>query len=862
MVGQDSNEAAAMSSLPKSQQEPATLISWGNLFIQVIEKAVPNHVLPEDASERENVPWVKTRKWGYHCLNRLFERYGNPAMLEKNSKYYRFAQKFANHFAPNILKVYLEQVDRAISGAAWLSRKCAFFTSTFFTECVHHKGLWQKFLPYAEKVITQFIYPQLCYTGEDEEEMEDNPSEFLHRRLMTAIDKVIDSEASSELLSCMVRVRKRQTLDGILSFANGVLDKHRGVSGPVADRSKDGALALIEAVADVITEADDDTQTKVAVFFGSFVFGELGSPSPLLRFRACSMIRAYSELDLPEALVQEAFQGVVGCLGHPQLIVRVGAALALQGLIPYKCIDQAMVSLLPQITEQILLLTTQIDQENLAEVLESLVEYFPTELAPYSLRLCESLVGTLGRLINEISRPDDENESEDGYPEEENDKVYTAMGVLKTLGTIVISLDNSPATVLQLEHLILPAVRRIFDLRIDAIYDETFETIDCFIYSLRAVSAPVWELFDLLYPIAYEDASPYLAELCTLFDNFVSFGAARFVQDPALQGKLFSLFSKVMASADSSDDRVCVCKLMLSMLLHLQQAGTPMIAPIFQIAFPFIADHQNLHNRAQLASVLKVIIACLLVDVPTAITLMEENACTANFFTLWFTKLDLFPGVHDKKLSIAAICRILTFPVASFPPPSSLAGALPEAIEKYNKAIKRCGEEDSDGPESQHVTSASEGEEESDYEEAEEGSEREEEESIGSDDLSDSELSDDDVLDSDLAKSPLSSMDAYLVFQEVFHHLELNDTASFGALVADLTEEQHQAVQKLLQTAAEHRANPPPQGIQSLPKGVVWREAPTNTLNLHISCHLLMLAPRTLCAGFPFYRASIVTLCQ
>ncbi|KAJ9051571.1 Nonsense-mediated mRNA decay protein 5 [Entomophthora muscae] len=834
MVSQDSNEAAIMvhlclkmyykgirTALPKSQQEPATLISWGNLFIQVIEKAVPNQLLPEDAGEREVVPWVKTRKWGYHCLNSLFERYGNPASLDKNSKYYRFAQKFVKHFAPNILKAYLEQVDKAISGTSWLSRKCAFLTSMFFTECVHHKSTWNLLLPHTEKLITQFIYPQLCYSNEDEEEMEDNPSEFLHRRLMNSLDKVVDSEASIELLSCMVDRRKKHTFDGILAFASNIMSKHHGASGAACDREKDGALALIESVADVIVKSGETSQEKVAQFFIQFVFPELNSANPLLRYRACSMIHVYSDLDFSEPAVVEAFKGVVGCLGHPQLIVRVGSALALQGLVPYQCVSEFVVPLLPQITEQLLLLTTQIDMENLAQVLELLVEIFPTELAPYSVRLCESLIGTLHRLMKEITRTD-ENDLED-CTEEDTDKIFTAMGVLKTIGTIVISLDENRPTLEQLECLIIPTVKQIFVRRIDAIYVETFEAIDCCIYSMRAVSPMIWDLFETIYTIACEEDSTYLSEICTTFDNFVGFGTDRFIQEPDLQLKLLCLFGKTMADEHSMvDSRSSVCKLMLSMLLHFQTAAVNMVEPILQVTKTHLTKPQDTHGGSLPNHLIKLTVACFIIDAPLTIRFMESNEWTGAFFTLWLSKLSSFVGVHDKKLSITAICKILAYP-HSFYPATIQSGwhdlllailenfkTLPEAIERYKEALKGCGEDSEDAKSSatrEQDDDASD--DENDVEDIDEGPEPEDSEASTCSELLDSDYSEDDALESDLSKSPLNKMDVYIIFQDIFHHIESSDPAGFSALIHGLTEEQHQAIQKVLQTATENRTNPP-----------------------------------------------------
>jgi hypothetical protein len=118
--------------LPKSLQDQNSLVPWGTLFLSLVTKRVaddPN----APASERENHPWWKTKKWAYHCLNRLFAKYGNPATLPTKS-YVAFAKNFVANFAPNILQTYLQQLDGWIKKEFWMSARCLALTCEFFDE--------------------------------------------------------------------------------------------------------------------------------------------------------------------------------------------------------------------------------------------------------------------------------------------------------------------------------------------------------------------------------------------------------------------------------------------------------------------------------------------------------------------------------------------------------------------------------------------------------------------------------------------------------------------------------------------------------------------------------------------------------
>lgn len=62
--------------------------------------------------------------------------YGNPSQLPTplQDEYGVFAQHFVTTFAPEIIKVYLQQVELYVSGQAWLSKKSQYHIFQFFTE--------------------------------------------------------------------------------------------------------------------------------------------------------------------------------------------------------------------------------------------------------------------------------------------------------------------------------------------------------------------------------------------------------------------------------------------------------------------------------------------------------------------------------------------------------------------------------------------------------------------------------------------------------------------------------------------------------------------------------------------------------
>jgi hypothetical protein len=78
------------------------------------------------------------------CLHGHYHRFGNPSQLPSplQHEYGQFAQHFATQFAPEIMKVYLQQIELYVSGQAWLSKKCQYQILQFFTE-------WFVLLPFS-----------------------------------------------------------------------------------------------------------------------------------------------------------------------------------------------------------------------------------------------------------------------------------------------------------------------------------------------------------------------------------------------------------------------------------------------------------------------------------------------------------------------------------------------------------------------------------------------------------------------------------------------------------------------------------------------------------------------------------------
>ena len=58
-----------------------SMVGWCTLFLTIVGKESPAHVLNDDLDERERNHWFKGKKWAYANLNRLFVRYEMSLLL-------------------------------------------------------------------------------------------------------------------------------------------------------------------------------------------------------------------------------------------------------------------------------------------------------------------------------------------------------------------------------------------------------------------------------------------------------------------------------------------------------------------------------------------------------------------------------------------------------------------------------------------------------------------------------------------------------------------------------------------------------------------------------------------------------------
>jgi len=591
-----------------------------------------------------------------------------------------FSKSFITNFAPEILKGYLQQIEKWASKTTWLSKPSLSYTLSFLDECVKPKSMWNHLKPHMDSLISHVLFPILCQSDEDIELFDSDPSEYLHRKLNFYEEVTAPDVAATNFLVSLTKSRKKQTFT-ILNFVNGIVNKYESAPDDQKQpREKEGALRMIGTLAGVILGKKSPIADQVEYFFVRHVFPEFRSPHGFLRARACFTLGKFEQLEFkdPNNLLI-IYRNILESMADSELPVRVEAALALQPLIRHEVIRASMQQNIPQIMQQLLKLANEVDVDALANVMEDFVEEFAAELTPFAVALSEQLRDTYLRIVRELLERHTAKDEDETYGDFLDDKSITALGVLQTIGTLILTLEATPDVLMHLETILMPVVSITLENKLYDLYNEVFEIIDSCTFSAKAVSPTMWQAFELIHKTFKAGAELYLEDMLPALDNFVSYGTETLIQTPAYIEALATMVSDIFHDKKVGGmDRICGCKLAEALMLNLRGHIDQYVPGFVKLAMTVIANG-DLMVKSYRIHLMEMIINAIYYNPILTLRVLESNGWTNKFFSSWFSNIESFSRVHDKKLSIIAISSLLTLRAEDVP--SSVQQGWPRLLQ-------------------------------------------------------------------------------------------------------------------------------------------------------------------------------------
>lgn len=162
-------------------------------------------------------------------------------------------------------------------------------------------------------------------------------------------------------------------------------------------------------------------------------------------------------------------------------------------------------------------------------------------------------------------------------------------------------------------------------------------------------------------------------------DNFVSYGAEMMIQTPAYIQALVSMVSDIFHDDKVGGmDRICGCKLAESVMLNLRGHVNQYIPDFVKIAMTALSGNE-LNVKSYRIYLMEMVINAIYYNPILTLRVLESNGWTNKFFSSWFSNIESFSRVHDKKLSIVAISSLLTLRAEDVP--SSVQQGWPRLLQ-------------------------------------------------------------------------------------------------------------------------------------------------------------------------------------
>ena len=120
--------------------------------------------------------------------------------------------------------------------------------------------------------------------------------------------------------------------------------------------------------------------------------------------------------------ISTAFPRLLEMLRDRELPVRVQSALTLKELIESRCLESdAVLGVLPQLLECLFSLIREVGADEIVSTLDTLIEHYGEQMAPYSLQVVTALVASFMQLVEEDANGDKDDDDGDASSSSSDD---------------------------------------------------------------------------------------------------------------------------------------------------------------------------------------------------------------------------------------------------------------------------------------------------------------------------------------------------------------------------------------------------------------------------------------------------------
>uniref|UniRef100_A0A2N9HRF9 Exportin-2 central domain-containing protein n=1 Tax=Fagus sylvatica TaxID=28930 RepID=A0A2N9HRF9_FAGSY len=532
--------------IPKQLFDPNVFNAWMILFLNILERPVPLEGQPADPELRKSWGWWKVKKWTIHILNRLYTRFGDLKIQNPENK--AFAQMFQKSYAGKILECHLNLLN-VIRVGGYLPDRVINLILQYLSNSISKNSMYTLLQSRLDSLLFEIVFPLMCFNDNDQKLWDEDPHEYVRKGYDIIEDLYSPRTAAMDFVSELVRKRGKENLQKFIQFIVGIFKSYD--EAPVeykSYRQKDGALLAIGALCDKLKQTEP-YKSQLERMLVQHVFPEFSSPVGHLRAKAAWVAGQYAHISFSDQNnFRKALHSVVSGMRDAELPVRVDSVFALRSFVE-ACRDLNEIRpIVPQLLDEFFKLMNEVENEDLVFTLETIVDKFGEEMAPYALGLCQNLAAAFWRCMNTAEADD----------EADDPGALAAVGCLRAISTILESVSRLPHLFVQIEPTLLPIMRRMLTSDGQEVFEEVLEIVSYMTFFSPTISMDMWSLWPLMMESLADFAIDYFPNILVPLDNYVSRGTAHFLtcKEPDYQQSLWNMISSIMADTNMEDNDI------------------------------------------------------------------------------------------------------------------------------------------------------------------------------------------------------------------------------------------------------------------------------------------------------------------
>ncbi|KAF7231887.1 hypothetical protein EG68_10914 [Paragonimus skrjabini miyazakii] len=792
---------------PLDAMDKESVGHWNDLFCAVLSDFT---VQTTDATH----PVWKVKKWSLRILVRLLTRYGSPSVVSK--KHRPFAEWYLKSFSTAVLNVLLG-ICEVYRQKSFVSKPVLSQTLEYFTAALGHSFAWKTLRTHFLLLVREVIFPLLSHSEEDAELWQDDPIEYI-RYEATEWGKDSDPTSAAFALLSEACVKRRGVLNNIMPFCMHILTSE---STPA---EKDAVLHMYGAVAELLLKKEA-YKSHLEPFLLNHVLPTLHVPEGYRRARACWLVGKLSDANFND---QSVFAQVVDAVrkaisDDPELPVRAFAALCLSELIRSQ--DQVHKLILPHLRDlilQLLKLLRETEFDDLNQVIERLMLSFEKEIAPIAVEIMQNLCLTFMQLVHTGENGFSEETHERGDNEDAFEyRSVVATSVLDNMESMLQIAEDHEGLIHDLEPIVAQQIQTIFERELSMFYEEALSLL--FSLTSSKISPLMWQLFDQLFVVFQKDSGDCFSEMMPCLHNFITVDRPSFISDNKHVETIATMCSQILQAEESDETVQMHAAKLLEVLLLDYRGQINQYAPKF-IEFALTRLTRPIVSSELRVMCIQVVVAGLLYAPSDVLPVMMEHhwpstsvPVLTEFLKLWLQDVDVFLGLHDRRLCVLGLCLLLSLPAGQRPPAveALYKNYMPTLLTLFS-GLKRAYAQKAQN-QADNEDSEDEEEDEEDLEGKALGSDEDDVDEDGAsylemleaaDESSDADDDDEDgdeetmleAFETELDKTDCD-MDEYVTFYRVMTELERSDPVWYGQIIGNLTNEQQSELKEVVSTA-------------------------------------------------------------